>query len=81
MSDHEKLKHPQTMEEFNAILSEAGDHLVAVDFYTTWCPPCKHIGPIFATMAEEEGNANGKSILTFSGVREGRHRAMRRNKV
>jgi thioredoxin len=42
-----------TKEEFDKIVSGAGDKLVAVDFTATWCPPCRRIGPIFESMAED----------------------------
>ena len=45
-----------TKEEFDQIISDAGDKLVAVDFTATWCPPCKRIGPIFEKMAEDNSD-------------------------
>lgn len=35
------------------MVAEAGDKLVAVDFTATWCPPCRRIGPVFESMAED----------------------------
>ena len=45
-----------TKEEFDQIISDAGDKLVAVDFTATWCPPCKRIGPVFEKMAEDHSD-------------------------
>jgi thioredoxin 1 len=36
-----KIYHPESVEEFNKLLKS---HACIVDFYTTWCGPCKSIG-------------------------------------
>uniref|UniRef100_UPI00398EA451 thioredoxin-like isoform X1 n=1 Tax=Pristiophorus japonicus TaxID=55135 RepID=UPI00398EA451 len=43
-------------EEFNAKLKEAGDKLVVVDFFATWCGPCKVIAPDFKKLSEDYTN-------------------------
>lgn len=38
-------------EEFDATLKGAGDDLVVIDFYTTWCRPCKTMEPVLEAMS------------------------------
>lgn len=42
------------MDEFSAFMnSKKDDELVVVDFYTTWCSPCKRMMPIIHQAARE----------------------------
>ena len=59
------LLHAANKEEFDQLLSDAGDKLVAIDFFATWCGPCRMIGPKFQAMAESGEYPSGKYILTF----------------
>ena len=48
------LKHLTTQAEFDQCLLDAGaDKLVVIDFYATWCPPCKMIAPKVVELADE----------------------------
>ncbi|RCN26990.1 thioredoxin, partial [Ancylostoma caninum] len=40
-------------DEFDAILNESPDSLVVIDFYATWCGPCKIMGPKFLKLSNE----------------------------
>jgi len=40
-----------TKTEFDSIIANAGDKLVAIDFTASWCGPCQRIGPKFVEFA------------------------------
>ena len=42
------------METFNDVIS--GDRLVLVDFFATWCQPCKMMHPILTQVKEALGD-------------------------
>ncbi|XP_018536802.1 thioredoxin [Lates calcarifer] len=52
------VREVENLDEFNAILKEAGDKLVVVDFTATWCGPCKQIGPVFEELSQKPENKN-----------------------
>lgn len=48
-------------------LTEAGDKLVVIDFFATWCGPCKRIAPILEEIAKEN---EGKLVVLKVDVDE-----------
>ena len=44
-----------TAENFNSTVT--GDGLVLVDFWATWCPPCRMFGPVFEKASERYPDA------------------------
>ena len=53
MSDN--IMHP-TESDFDSMISE--NKLVVVDFWATWCGPCKMLAPVIESLANEfEGKA------------------------
>lgn len=40
--------------EFEEVIKE--NEFVFVDFFATWCPPCKMLGPVLEDVSEEVGD-------------------------
>jgi len=49
-------KEIKTPLEYEDALKSAGNNLVVLDFFATWCGPCKEIAPKLDQMAEEFAN-------------------------
>lgn len=45
--------HCDTLDSFYTALEQAGDKLVVVDCYASWCPPCQQIAPVFQAYANQ----------------------------
>jgi len=49
-----EIKEIKNVEEFNEIINS--NECVLVDFYATWCTPCKMVSPIIEKIAKEHNN-------------------------
>ncbi len=50
------VKQVASLEDLKTELADAGEKLVVIDFYATWCGPCKLIAPKVEEMAGEMSN-------------------------
>ena len=49
-----------TDENFQSVLTQAGDKPVLVDAWATWCPPCRMLAPTIDQIAQE---SNGRWVV------------------
>lgn len=45
-------------DEYKRVLEEAGDDLVVLDCFATWCGPCKQIAPKVVEMSKKHEKAH-----------------------
>ncbi|CAL8090610.1 unnamed protein product [Calicophoron daubneyi] len=47
------VKQVKTLNELDQVLNQNPNKLVIIDFFATWCGPCKVIAPNFEKLSEE----------------------------
>lgn len=52
-SPSSRIIHPASYDELRSIIDQANkeEKLLVVDFFATWCPPCKMLGPVLEKLA------------------------------
>lgn len=52
-TEPERFLSTKTEAEFNARVSAAGDKLLVIWFFASWCPSCKTLGPVVHSIGNE----------------------------
>ena len=45
-----------TIQEYNKLLEKYPENVIIMDFWATWCAPCKMFAPIFEQLQQEYSN-------------------------
>ena len=43
----------ETKADYDVAVNDSNTQLVIIDFFTTWCPPCKSFAPIYEQLAKD----------------------------
>ncbi|CCF59020.1 hypothetical protein KAFR_0F04250 [Kazachstania africana CBS 2517] len=57
-SSYATIPKLKTVKEFNDIVKTSSDKLSVVDFYATWCQPCKAMIPLMTKLIQENPTVN-----------------------
>eukprot|EP01061_Rhynchopus_euleeides_P036938 TRINITY_DN6242_c0_g3_i2.p2 TRINITY_DN6242_c0_g3~~TRINITY_DN6242_c0_g3_i2.p2 ORF type:complete len:179 (+),score=50.38 TRINITY_DN6242_c0_g3_i2:59-538(+) len=75
VEDWKRVQHPDakcTVDEMKGFVkSKSKGQLVVMDFYATWCPPCRTLAPKLADLSEEHAE------VTFVGINADEHPSLR----
>lgn len=50
---YDTTRHMSELDAFNEQINDNNANLVIVDFYASWCPPCKQLAPYLIAFAKE----------------------------
>lgn len=55
----------KTDEEFRQCINDSSYRATIVDFYATWCPPCRSIKPVFEELASKNSELQFLKVLNI----------------
>ena len=55
-ADSEFIKHIESAEQLDTIMTKAGNNLIAFDLYADWCMPCRILSPTLEKIAKSNAS-------------------------